>query len=188
MSSNVERKRFPMIQTFVQASVYGAVRGVTGLPLEHPFETVKTRWQADPLRFSCTKEVMKDIYKEAGFKGFFVGLIPNGTRLILKQSYRWPLMLFLPPFYQRICSSYSPHLESQSYLAAALEPSVMIPKILTGGTIGVVEAAIVCPLERLKVISMTSTINSGSAVAHIPWQSFKTELFRGFEQHYFDKS
>lgn len=180
MPSNAERhKRFPMMHTFVEASVYGAIRGVTGLPLEHPFETVKTRWQADPQKFSCTMEVMKQIYKEAGFKGFFVGLMPNGTRLVVKQSYRWPMMLFLPPFYHRICSPFSPHLSSKSYIAVALEPSQMIPKVLSGATIGVIEAVIVCPLERLKVLSMTPS-HPSTQLSNLPLQMVAAELFRGF--------
>lgn len=40
---------------------------------------------------------MKAIFKEKGFyRGFYAGSLPNLSRIVLKNLYRYPLMIKLP--------------------------------------------------------------------------------------------
>ncbi|CAF1462885.1 unnamed protein product [Rotaria sp. Silwood1] len=127
------------------AAAIGVSRTVGGLPLEHPFDTIRTRWQANPANYPNAVRVVHEIYTSKGFLGFYSGAIPNTTRRAIKQTYRWPMMLFFPNFYRdhilsdRILQNY-PHL----------------PKILTGLSIANFEILVINPFERLKVWLMTS--------------------------------
>ena len=85
---------------------------------------------------------MKQIYREKGFyKGFYSGSLPNLTRIALKNVYRYPLMIKLPNLIQENIK-----IARDNRMAA---------KVLTGVSISFVEAFILCPVERFKVIMMT---------------------------------
>eukprot|EP01117_Protostelium_nocturnum_P020605 TRINITY_DN9361_c0_g1_i1.p2 TRINITY_DN9361_c0_g1~~TRINITY_DN9361_c0_g1_i1.p2 ORF type:complete len:305 (+),score=90.13 TRINITY_DN9361_c0_g1_i1:57-971(+) len=128
---------------YVEVGAIGALRGLIGLPLEHPFDCVKTFLQAYP-HLKSPSNAARHIYQTKGLVGFYSGAIPNGLRLSIKQGYRWPLMLSLPPFFNRMVSK-----EIQSGIPFSIERS------LTGLTIASIESFIICPLERLKVHLMT---------------------------------
>jgi len=86
----------------------------------------------------------KEIYKTQGVrKGFYAGFIPGAIRGVVKQIYRWPLMLVLPKIY----TSIYPKEIQKKY------PS--IAKISTGLTLAAIDTFIVCPFERLKVCLQT---------------------------------
>jgi len=70
-------------------------------PLEHPLDVIKTTWQANPTAKN-ELQVGRDIYGAKGFKGFYSGSTPNLTRMILKNFYRFPLMLYLPPIFEKV--------------------------------------------------------------------------------------
>eukprot|EP01114_Cavostelium_apophysatum_P023051 TRINITY_DN8565_c0_g1_i1.p1 TRINITY_DN8565_c0_g1~~TRINITY_DN8565_c0_g1_i1.p1 ORF type:complete len:276 (+),score=46.46 TRINITY_DN8565_c0_g1_i1:92-919(+) len=128
-------------EQFAKASAFGALFGLVCLPFEHPFDRIKTRWQASPDQFRTTWDIVRDIRNNEGLRGFYTGAVPNGLRMTVKQIYRWPLMFLLPPFFQN-------HLP-KSFSDAA------ITKTLTGFTIASLESFIVCPLESYKVWQMT---------------------------------
>ena len=86
---------------------------------------------------------MKDIYQNKGLKGFYAGAIPNFTRCLLKNSYRYPLMVGLPSFYK-------------NSLPDSVKEHKYVTKFLTGASIAIVEATLTCPIERLKVYFMTT--------------------------------
>ena len=86
----------------------------------------------------------KEIYNTHGLrKGFYAGFFPSAARGVLKQIYRWPLMLVLPKIYD---TAYSDSLK-KAYPA--------ISKISTGLTLAAIDTFIVCPFERLKVCLQT---------------------------------
>ncbi len=87
--------------------------------------------------------IIREIYGNKGLKGFYAGSIPNLTRCILKNTYRYPLMVGLPRFYAEKLPSIV--RERKSFL-----------KILSGISIGLVEASLTCPIERIKVYFMTT--------------------------------
>lgn len=127
------------------SAIIGVSRTVGGLPLEHPLDTIRTRWQANPTNSNSTLQVVREIYKSKGFLGFYSGAIPNTTRRAIKQTYRWPMMLFFPNFYRN--HVLSKHIQTQY---------PRLPKILTGLSIANFEILVINPLERLKVWLMTS--------------------------------
>lgn len=75
--------------------------------------------------------------------GFYSGLMPNAVRVVVKQAYRWPMMIFFPNFYMK--------LFPQSWTARFKG----LHKISTGVTIATIETFFVCPIERMKVFLMT---------------------------------
>lgn len=130
-------------QLYFQASYEGAARGLAGLCLEHPFDVVKTKMQAEPNQkiFHVAKTILQN-----GYGAFYRGAIPNGFRLALKQSYRWPMMVGFPKFFKKNISE-----DLQKKFPSSVE-------ISTGLSIATFESFIICPLERLKVYLMTSPI------------------------------
>lgn len=127
---------------YFQASLAGALRGVFGLAFEHPFDTVKTRCQANPAEASI-KKVTSQIMEAHGVGGFYSGCIPNGMRVMIKQAYRWPMMMVFPQFFKE----HLPEKLQVQYPASA--------KLATAVSIANLETFIICPLERLKVHLMT---------------------------------
>jgi hypothetical protein len=86
---------------------------------------------------------VREIYKTKGYRGFYAGALPNGVRCLLKNSYRYPLMVGLPRFYN-------------SNLPEAIRENKNLLRLLTGASIALVEATLTCPIERLKVYFMTT--------------------------------
>lgn len=74
-------------------------------------------------------------------RGFYAGALPNLTRLITRNSYKYPLIIGLPEFYKRHLPS---AVHDQSHL-----------KFMTGFSIAFIESLITCPIERTKVYFMT---------------------------------
>ena len=114
--------------------------------------------------------IARDIYARKGlFKGFYAGSLPNLTRCILKNTYRYPLMVGLPNLYKEL-------------LPSSMQENKKVLKLFTGISIGFLEATILCPVERVKVHFMTQAESGGSYrnfFAGIRGNLFN-ELFRGF--------
>lgn len=157
---------------FLETSFSGVIRGVLGFPLEHPFDCVKTRWQAKP-ELSSSLKVVQHIYQEKGILGFYTGGIPNGTRMVLKQAYRFPMMAIFPAFYNK-------------QLPDDIKKKIpYIEKIMTGVTIASLESFIISPLERLKVWMMTSGKGKGINKFIVENRSrLISELYRGLRASY----
>lgn len=133
--------RADWLKQYLIASSWGAARGLAGLPIEHPFDVVKTRCQATGGQISPL-EVTKELWNQ-GMRNFYSGAVPNGIRVVIKQAYRWPMMLGLP-------HQYNQHLPK-----SLIQRYPTLPKGLTGLTIAVFEVGLITPLERLKVHCMT---------------------------------
>jgi hypothetical protein len=131
---------------YMDASIYGAMRGLAGLPIEHPFDACKTFWQANP-GYESSLKVVQAVYQRGGIKGFYSGAIPNSIRLAGKQIYRWPMMLAFPPFFKSIL----PEKTAEHFPSA--------PKICTGFAIANFEVFLITPLERFKVWYITQNPN-----------------------------
>jgi hypothetical protein len=117
----------------------GLMRGLVGFPLEQPFEAIKTQWQADP-KHRNEWQIFKHIIEKKGlYRGFYAGSLPNLGRILIKQVYRYPLMIALPPFFE------------EKLKTSNLE----VTKAVSGLTIALIESFILCPFERLKVFLMT---------------------------------
>ncbi len=150
-----------------EIAAMGAGRALIGLPLEHPFDTMKTRWQAHPETPSFLK-VSQDIIAKKGYRGFYSGFVPNAVRAASKQVYRYPMMILFPPMYESLLPDDETH--KRKYLR----------KIATGLTIANAEVFVINPLERLKVWLMTKE-NKGTLREFFRQNSGKvgSELLRG---------
>lgn len=74
------------------------------------------------------------------------------TRCLLKNTYRYPLMVGLPNFYKDV-------------LPSSVQDNKQVLKLLTGLSIGLLESIILCPVERVKVHFMTQREGNASYVA-----------------------
>lgn len=159
------------LSQYLEAGILGAGRALFGLPLEHPFDCVKTNQQARGTQGVAA--TIRAIFAEKGFLGFYAGAIPNSVRAASKQFYRWPMMLGLPPFFRRIV----PDSVQTSF------PSSV--KVGTGLTIASFEAVLITPLERLKVWIMTNRTHQ-RALRQFFTESIglKDELLRGVRACY----
>jgi hypothetical protein len=86
----------------------------------------------------------REIYAQYGVvRGFYAGFIPSAFRNMLKSLYRWPLMLFLPRAFETL------------YPKPWTDKFAFLSKGSTGVSLAAVDAFLVCPLERLKVVLQT---------------------------------
>lgn len=128
---------------YIEASLIGAGRGLIALPLEHPLDTIKTKSQATP-EIKSSWEVASKIYQTAGIRGFYAGAVPNGIRLAIKQMYRYPMMLAFPKVFKE---NFPTNFQKRHPDAVPLSTALSIATF---------ETYIICPLERCKVVLMTS--------------------------------
>ena len=78
----------------------GILRTFIGFPIEQPMESTKIQWQANPTKAN-EFHVVRDIYREKGiYKGFYSGSLPNVAVRMLKNTYRYPLMVGLPHLFE----------------------------------------------------------------------------------------
>jgi len=156
---------------YVQSSLYGVIRSVIGLPFEHPFDSIKTKLQAD---YGNNKKFLNatiEIYRRQGvIEGFYSGFVPNAFRSAIKQVYRWPMILYFPQMFKDLY----PEWIRNEY------PS--IHKTSAGFMIAIMESLIICPLERLKVSLMTRKNQLSIAkFMHESKGNLKKSLFQGLE-------
>lgn len=160
-----------IIHKCLEAGLLGGMRALIGLPLEHPFDYLKTQQQAHLLQKSLVR-IICETYQKMGLRGFYSGVVINGARAIAKQLYRWPLMLALPGLLALVVPS------------GLSQPELL--KALTGLAIASVEVLLLCPLERLKVWLMTAyqqDKNLGNFFRNYQGQ-WIVELFRGLSFSY----
>ncbi|MDP3935793.1 MAG: MC/SLC25 family protein [Alphaproteobacteria bacterium] len=130
----------------VFAALVGALRGAASLIVEHPLDVIKTYGQAYPDRRNLLC-VAKEVHNLKGWFGFYSGAIPNVMRVMLKQAYRYPLMIALPVVFGTFTSS------------------VACISIATGLSIAMLEVWVITPMERVKVWLMTYQKSSGGIKA-----------------------
>lgn len=113
-----------------------------GLPIQHPFETIKTWMQSEN---QSPSRAITHIYRSKGIRGFYAGFLVNGLRVTSKNAYRWPLTVYLISFFRKISREWGWGLGAAG-TAAGLVTAML-------------ESVIICPLERVKVWLMTSYCN-----------------------------
>ena len=91
--------------------------------------------------------MIKLIYSNKGLRGFYSGAIPNLTRLLARNVYKYPLLIGLPDFYKH-------------RLGSQVDAKTL--KFITGLSVALSEAIILCPVERTKVFFMTTKIKTQS--------------------------
>eukprot|EP01068_Selenidium_serpulae_P005071 Selendium_serpulae@DN3858_c0_g1_i3.p1 len=166
----------------------GMLRGALRMPFEHPFDAVKTYWQNDP-SLSNARTAAARLYREYGWRGFYSGGLPAMVRFTTKDMYRWPLMIYLLPVWERLClrafhPSHRVGPESTRERGAAPQWELWPPRFefesesstqmaarqtaraLTGLSIAHVECVATCPLEVLKVKLITRHSASSAEVVN----------------------
>ena len=108
----------------------GVGRSVIGFPLEHPFDLIKVRHQAQ-MNIHGTQlneiAIARSIWRAEGVPGFYAGFLANMMRDALKSSYRYPMMLFFPNFYSRFTQDRYHKKLLSGLTIAALESLIISP-------------------------------------------------------------
>lgn len=153
-----------MTSDFSQAILWGALRGACVHSLIYPLDVIKTNLQIRPgaTTYTTALELLRNQRLYSGFSSQIL-------QTTLKQTWCWPIICFLPAYFKE----QSFHLVSQN--------------ILTGLVIASLDAAILTPLEKRKIASMTKTTlhQNKTMAAHfaklsVSWCTFLTvqALFR----------
>lgn len=153
----------------LKSGVLGAARAAVGLPYEHPLDCIKTVMQAQS-PYKGMIETTKSIYSQFGIAGFYKGYIPNTLRVMYKQLYRFPLMIYLPQLSQ-----------TKIKLFADENLNASASKIVSGLSLGLVDVFLVNPLERLKVWLMTNKQKLKIKTFFTESNNIFKDLFKGVE-------
>ncbi|MBJ7450139.1 MAG: hypothetical protein JHC93_07280, partial [Parachlamydiales bacterium] len=113
----------------------GALRGIAGFPLEHPFDVLKLRAHSSPL--ISTYSVAKNLFQEHNIKGLYLGGYTHFAKLVVKESFRWPVVALSMKFWKRLLPEY--------------ENNHIIPKLASSVTIALFKSSVLLPVERLMV-------------------------------------
>lgn len=117
-----------------KAAFYGALLKNLILPLEHPFDLLKTKLQSESKQQFSLKKYIYSLYQQKNLRSLYAGYSMNCLRITLREFYRWPLYLFLNSrFNQQVSNAY-------------------LSKALTGMSIALIDVMILCPVERIKVL------------------------------------
>lgn len=126
-----------MLGDLLTMGAVGSLRAVVSVPLEHPFEYLKTRKQNQP-QFSARTLLISDL-RTHGFFQLYRGASVNVVKEAIRYFYRLPAMVTLPI------------LIEQRFTLSYTQASAIAGLIIALG-----ESCILCPLERLKVWLITS--------------------------------
>jgi hypothetical protein len=83
--------------------------------------------------------------------------------MIVKQMYRYPLMILFPPYFENKLST----------------SNLQVTKLASGLAIAMIESFIMCPFERLKVYLMTLTHTDRDKTRKVWVNEFKRHSVQG---------
>ena len=153
MSGAAKSTDFEQLKLMGQSALAGIARTLVAFPIEQPMESVKTQWQTNPAKANEV-QILKQIYREKGlYKGFYAGSLPNLSVRLLKNVYRFPLMIGLPHFYETYFNFGNQQFQ----------------KGLAGLSIAAIESFILCPFERAKTYLMTANAELGRNSRGLGW-------------------
>jgi len=118
------------------SSFYGVCRAGVVMPALHPLDVVKVKMQTSKEPQGAFHH-SKKLWQQGGVKEFYKGFQPQFLRMLLKQVWCWPIMTTVPKYWEK--SGYH----------------CLLSQALTGATIGLVDASISTPLDRLRVLAIT---------------------------------
>ncbi len=128
-------------ENLILSASFGAVRAALVSTVTHPIETVKCLIQSNPEPTKVTK-VVYDIIRTEGLAGFYKrGYLANLSGVTIKQIWRWPLIMGLPP-----------SLEKRNF-------SPLTGQLITGTTIATADAFGTAPFDKLKTIFIVNRDN-----------------------------
>lgn len=157
----IKKKKFNIknAEFYAESSIKGVLMGAVSFLFSHPVDVIKIKMQSESsLRLGIIDEI-KQIYKVNGLRGYYTGWFPSLIRFSTKNLYRWPLMMYLPAFYNQFTSPVN-------------------SKLLTAFTLGNFEALIYTPVERIKTFLITRSVSSHSIIYFYNNSKFR-DYFRG---------
>lgn len=141
---------------YADASLAGMTRGVLVNMVIYPLSTMMTVNQVNHPDLKTT-QVGKQILQSSGYRGLYAGFSSQLARLAIKQATNWPMIMGLPPCFEQ--QGFTPTI---SHLA-------------TGATISFVDATVLAPLERSRVLAMLN-----QSKIRITIRSFFTDGWKGY--------
>uniref|UniRef100_A0A6B2LDL2 Mitochondrial carrier protein n=1 Tax=Arcella intermedia TaxID=1963864 RepID=A0A6B2LDL2_9EUKA len=153
--------------TFIQGCIGGAASGVTGSFVYGPVDLIKVRVQMSTERGSARKkplQIISQIYKAEGIKGFTRGLWPTIIREVPSTSVYFGFYNFL-----------------KTSITAKLGSFPAIAQIVSGGTAGALSWAAIYPVDVIKTRMQTTSQFSSTAqcVRHVWHNEGLPAFFKG---------
>lgn len=130
---------------YIGGGLYGATTALVG----HPFDTVKTKMQAQSEFMGAGNTyvgAIKNVYKQDGFRGFYRGWIPPLMGAVI---YRSSQFAAFEAAYARMEDT--PSLTNAIPGTSGLQPRVILAGMFAGSVRSIVE----CPTEYIKVKQQT---------------------------------
>jgi len=118
-------------------SGFGALRGGLVCTFTHPLDNIKYLLQCNP-KHQKVRHVALELFQEEGFWGFYTGFGANLGRVMVKQFWRWPVLMGFPSYLEK--KKITP-LKGQLY---------------TGLTLATLDAFGTTPLEKARIVLITS--------------------------------
>ena len=80
----------------VGSTAIGMARVAVGFPFEHPLDSLRVQWQAQPW-IKNEAALLRHVLATKGVaRGLYAGAVPNLTRLAMRNVYKYPLLVGLP--------------------------------------------------------------------------------------------
>ncbi|RIA84785.1 mitochondrial carrier domain-containing protein [Glomus cerebriforme] len=141
--------------------IFGSIAGMTGKLVEYPFDTVKTRLQAQPELFKGPLDCFRQTLTREGFFGFYRGISPPMIGAMLENA-----SLFLVYNYvQTMIKEYTTPNYNKSQHEAPLSMSIVC---FAGAMAGTSASFWLTPIELIKCkLQVQETFTYGSAGRNI---------------------
>ena len=146
----------------------GVLFGATTVIVGHPFDTIKTRMQADSVyRNSSTRAVAIDIFKTNGIRGFYSGFVPPLIGSSIFRSIQFAAYGFTVASFR----------DEDSWLRKVKLGGVEARVFLGGIVSGTCRAMIESPLDFLKTQKQVGSIQMQINFSRL-YKGFSATLFR----------
>lgn len=127
---------------YAASVIFGVLRGVGVTFLTYPIEVIKICKQ-EAAQSQKSYQIAQQLFKEGGLRALYRGFVPQLTKMTIKQTWCWPVMMGLP-----------------SYLENSRTVNVrpMTSQLLTGLALAVIDAGLTTPLEKIRIRSITRNL------------------------------
>lgn len=116
--------------------MYGVFRGLGAQVFLYPLEVIKTNQQMSEKLISGWA-VTRQIWKDFGVKGFTQGFAPQLAKVLLRQGWWWPVIIYFPP------------------LLSGYQVSPLMQQAITGVAVASVDTVVNSPLDRVRILLST---------------------------------
>lgn len=165
MTSN-ERRSGSAVREYAIGAATGAIFGATNTIVGHPFDTIKTKMQAQTGFGGTVRETVRQIYVTEGLRGFYRGCIPPMWGSAVYRGAQFAV-------YNELYTKLGTRPEMREYIDPFGVGSEMEVRVLLAGAVGATARTVLeSPIEYCKVKGQTGQAWKMGEVyqgAHLQW-------------------